>query len=105
MTVKSHECVTFACDACGKDFETDDGFVHYPDEATAADFARDYEWFADPDTGFALCGDDDEKHMAAALEVRSTAGPDLLDDLFFVYPQLRPENGDETVAAESGAAR
>lgn len=92
--LKSHACLTLACDACGRPFEGGtDLVIHYPDAETAAEEAALYDWFA-TDSGNALCGSVAGKHDSVALELLPKLGEEDREELQRVYPHLFDDTED-----------
>src|ERR1700744_1179896 len=98
MTVANHICVSVACGVkgCEKAFGSyaDEGVMHFDGIDEAREDAAECDWFVGAD-GIALCGDDDEGHLAQGRTRIGTwtLSADEIEDLRRVYPQFTPENG------------
>jgi len=64
MPVKTHTCLTVACDVCGEKYQPDDYSVHFADLAEARALTRAEGWTITADLK-AICGTEDEDHQAA----------------------------------------
>lgn len=64
MPVKTHTCLTIACDVCGATYEPDDYTVHFTDLAEARTLTRAEGWTITADRK-AICGTEDDDHQAA----------------------------------------
>lgn len=65
MAIKTHSCISVACDVCKNEFEGYWGVVrHYDDRDEAIQDARDYEWHVALD-GSVVCSTEDTAHRDA----------------------------------------
>jgi hypothetical protein len=64
MPVKTHTCLTIACDVCREEYRPDDYAVHFADLAEARSLTRVEGWTITADLK-AICGTEDEDHQAA----------------------------------------
>lgn len=64
MPIKTHTCLTLACDVCRIDYEPDDYTVHFRDVAEARDCTLREGWTVTAN-GKVICGTEDDDHQAA----------------------------------------
>jgi hypothetical protein len=64
MPVKTHTCLTIACDVCGLKYEPDDYAVHFRDIPEARDCTRAEGWTVTADRKV-ICATEDDDHQAA----------------------------------------
>lgn len=64
MPIRTHTCLTIACDVCSITYEPDDYAVHFCDLAEARDCTRGEGWTVTADHK-AICGNEDDDHQAA----------------------------------------
>lgn len=65
MAIKTHNCVSIACDVCKDEFEGGyEGIRHFDDEDEARNEARDYEWHVGLD-GSVVCPTETAAHWDA----------------------------------------
>ncbi|WP_030169058.1 hypothetical protein [Streptomyces sp. NRRL S-813] len=63
MPVKTHTCLTVACDVCGEKYTPDDYTPHFRDLAEARDCTRGEGWTVTAD-GKIYCAAEDIAHQA-----------------------------------------
>jgi hypothetical protein len=65
MPIRTHTCITVACDVCKQPLEAfeDEGTIHFADLAEARSLARHYRWNALSGGEF-VCPERDPEHQA-----------------------------------------
>lgn len=93
--IKTHSCLTVACNLCNETFTDDeDGIPHFDTIQEARDYqdawGDEYQWTISDD-GYAICSADDEEHVQARAALSAA--------------ELQPQVPGQLELAETGGAR